>query len=73
MEMEAIRVLQAYGYAIGSVLFAIVFYAYVYHLYTSKKRGGKDYEKYANMALDDSISDTPVEKIEPTNEDKEEQ
>lgn len=71
--MEAIRVLQAYGYAIGSVLFAIVFYAYVYHLYTSKKRGGKDYEKYANMALDDSISDTPVEKIEPTNEDKEEQ
>lgn len=71
--MEAIRVLQAYGYAIGSVLFAIIFYSYVYYLYTSKKRGGKDYEKYANMALDDSISDTPVEKIEPTNEDKEEQ
>jgi len=71
--MEAIRVLQAYGYAIGSVIFAIVFYVYVYYLYTSKKRGGKDYEKYANMALDDSISDTPVEKIEPTNEDKEEQ
>jgi cytochrome c oxidase cbb3-type subunit 4 len=41
-------------------------------MYTSKKKGGKDYEKYANMALDDSISDSPVEKIEPTNEDKEE-
>ena len=71
--MEAIRVLQAYGYAFGSVLFAIVFYAYVYYLYTSKKRGDIDYEKYANIALKDSISDTPVEKMEPTNEDKEEQ
>lgn len=73
MEMETIRELQAYGYAFGSVVFAIVFYAYVYHMYTSKKKGGKDYEKYANMALNDSISDSPVEKIEPTNEDKEEQ
>lgn len=72
MEMETIRELQAYAYAFGSVVFAIVFYAYVYHMYTSKKKGGKDYEKYANMALDDKISDSPVEKIEPTNEDKEE-
>ena len=71
--MEAIRELQAYGYAIASVVFAIVFYAYVYHLYTSKKKGGKDYEKYANMALNDSISDSPVEEVEPINEDKEEQ
>lgn len=73
MEMEAIRELQAYGYAFGSVIFAIVFYAYVYHIYTSKKRGGKDYEKYANMALNDNISDSPIEKIKPINEDKEEQ
>jgi len=71
--MEAIRELQAYGYAFGSVIFAIVFYAYVYHIYTSKKRGGKDYEKYANMALNDNISDSPIEKIKPINEDKEEQ
>lgn len=73
MEMEAIRELQAYGYAFGSVIFAIVFYSYVYYLYTSKKKGRKDYEKYANMALNDSISDSPVEKIEPIKEDKEEQ
>jgi len=70
--METIRELQAYGYAFGSVVFAIVFYLYVYKMYTSKKNGGKDYEKYANMALNDTLSDSPVEKIEPTNEDKEE-
>ena len=71
--MEAIRVLQAYGYFIGSAVFVIVFYSYIYYLYTSKKRGGKDYEKYANIALNDGISDAPVEKIKPTNENKEEQ
>lgn len=70
--METIRELQAYGYAFGSVVFAVVFYTYVYRMYTSKKRGGKDYEKYADIALNDSISDSPVEKIEPINEDKEE-
>lgn len=70
--METIRELQAYAYAFGSVVFAVIFYAYIYHLYTSKRRGGKDYEKYANMALNDEISDTLVEKKEPLNEKKEE-
>lgn len=63
--METIRELQAYGYAFASVLLAVIFYAYIYHLYSSKKKGGKDYEKYANMALNDSLEDSPVEKIEP--------
>ena len=65
MEIETIRELQAYGYAFASVFLAVIFYAYIYHLYTSKKKGGKDYEKYANMALNDSLEDTLVEKIEP--------
>jgi cytochrome c oxidase cbb3-type subunit 4 len=71
--METIRELQAYGYAFASVVFAIILYWYMYHLYTSKKKGGKDYEKYSNMALNDRIDDSPVEKKEPLKEDKEEQ
>ncbi len=73
MEIETIRELQAYGYAFASVVFACILYAYIYHLYTSKKKGGKDYEKYANMALNDSLDDTPVESNEPVKESKEEQ
>jgi cytochrome c oxidase cbb3-type subunit 4 len=39
-------------------------YGYIYHLYTKKKSAdGIDYEKYANIALDDDINDTPVSKI----------
>ncbi len=71
--MESIRELQAYGYAFASVFFALIFYGYIYHLYTSKKKGGKDYEKYAKMALDDSLESSPIEKVEPTKKDKEEQ
>ncbi len=73
MEMETIRELQAYGYAFASVIFALILYGYMYHLYTSKKRGGKDYEKYSNIALNDSLDDTPVESNEPVKERKEEQ
>lgn len=70
MEIETIRELQAYGYAFASVFLAVIFYAYIYHLYSSKKKGGKDYEKYANMALNDSLEDIPVEKVEPLDEEK---
>jgi len=73
--MESIRELQAYGYAFASVFFAIIMYWYMYHLYTSKKKGGTDYEKYSDIALHDNLYDSPVEKNEPSNEekDKEEQ
>ncbi len=68
--METIRELQAYGYAFGSVFFALILYWYMYSIYTSKKKGGTDYEKYANLALDDSIDDTPIENYEPSKEEK---
>ncbi|WP_458700157.1 cytochrome c oxidase, cbb3-type, CcoQ subunit [Sulfurospirillum sp. 1307] len=70
--METIRELQAYGYAFGSVILAVIFYSYAYYLYSSKKKGGTDYEKYANIALHDDISDSLVEEVEPSNAKKEE-
>ena len=70
MEIETIRELQAYGYTFASIFLAVIFYSYIYHLYTSKKKRGKDYEKYASMALNDSLEDTPVEEIKPLDEEK---
>ena len=53
--------LQAYGY-FGLVAFmVIVLYAYIYHLYKNRKDAdGHDYEDYADLALNDDITDTPV-------------
>jgi len=52
------------------VFLVFMLYGYIYHLYKSEKDGVRNYEKYAKMALDDEISDKPVETIEPRNEDK---
>lgn len=54
---------QAYAYFFSTVLLVTLLYAYVYHLYTSKKKKGMDYEKYSDLALSDSINDALVEKF----------
>ncbi len=73
--METIRELQAYGYVLFTVFLVAILYGYIYHLYKSEKTGERNYEKYANIALNDSLDDSPIEKIEPENQekDKEEQ
>jgi cytochrome c oxidase cbb3-type subunit 4 len=55
--------LQGYAYFGLVTLMVVILYSYIYHLYSSEKKGTKDFEKYGNMALNDEIDDTPVEKI----------
>ena len=52
---------QAYGYFFFTVFLVLVLYGYLYHLYKSQRTGRRDYEKYANMALHDEITDEPIE------------
>ncbi len=56
--------LQAYGYLFLILFMVLVLYSYIYHLYTAKKNVGKDYEKYGDIALNDDITDKPVEEVE---------
>ena len=39
----------------------IVFYSYAYSLYKRQKSGEKDFEKYSDLVLDDSIKSDPLE------------
>jgi len=55
--------IQAYAYFIFTAFLVLVLYGYIYHLYSSEKKGRRDYEKYGNLALDDEITDKPVEEI----------
>jgi len=51
----------AYAYFGLTVFLTVFLYAYIYHLYKKRKSAdGIDYEEYANMALDDDLTDTPV-------------
>jgi len=55
--------LQGYAYFGLVVFMVVILYSYIYHLYSSEKKGIKDFEKYGNMALNDEVTDTPVEGI----------
>jgi len=68
--METIRELQAYGYIFFTIFLAVILYAYLYHLYRSEKSGERNFEKYADMALHDDVTDAPIEPMSPLNKAK---
>jgi len=54
----------AYGYFALTVFLSVMLWWYIYHLYSSERKGTRDYEKYGKMALDDEITDELIEKKE---------
>ena len=54
---------QAYGYFFLVAILAIGLYMYIYHIYSSQKKGIRDYEKYSDIALNDEVTDKPVEQV----------
>jgi cytochrome c oxidase cbb3-type subunit 4 len=63
--------IQAYAYFFFTAFLVVVLYGYIYHLYSSEKKGTREWEKYGNMALDDDITDTPVESLSKEKKDDE--
>ncbi len=68
--MEDIRFIQGVAYIILTVVLTLILYGYIVHLYRSEKKGERDYEKYAKMALDDELDSPPVEKREIEEKEK---
>ncbi|MEJ2468213.1 MAG: cytochrome c oxidase, cbb3-type, CcoQ subunit [Campylobacterales bacterium] len=67
-----INTFSAYGYFFFTVFLVVVLYSYIYHLYNSEKKGTRNYEKYGDMALNDEITDKPVESVSEDETKKEE-
>jgi cytochrome c oxidase cbb3-type subunit 4 len=65
-----IGTLQAYAYFGFTAFLVVVLYSYIYHLYSAQKKGTRDYEKYGNIALNDEITDQPIEAISKNDEIK---
>jgi len=65
-----IGTIQAYAYFGFTGFLVAVLYGYIWHLYSSQRKGKRDYEKYGNIALNDDITDQPVEDITQTEEKK---
>lgn len=65
-----IATLQAYGFFFFTAFMVVLLYSYIYHLYSAQKNGTRDYEKYGNIALNDDITDQPIEMISKDDETK---
>jgi len=61
MEYETLLTIQAYAKIALLVVTFIVFYSYAYSIYKRDKTGERDFEKYSNLVLDDSIESKPLE------------
>ncbi|MGH2266959.1 cytochrome c oxidase, cbb3-type, CcoQ subunit [Campylobacter taeniopygiae] len=55
------EIFQGYGFFLFVVFLSLVLYSYLYHLYKAEKKGERNYEKYANLVLDDNINDCVLE------------
>jgi len=67
-----VNTFSAYGYFFLTLFLVVVLYSYIYHLYSSEKKGKRNYEKYGDMALNDEITDKPVESVSDKETKKEE-
>lgn len=61
VEKHEWEIFQGYGFFLLVMFLSIVLYAYLYHLYKVEKMGERNYEKYANLALNDDIDDSVLE------------
>ncbi|KAA6224600.1 MULTISPECIES: cytochrome c oxidase, cbb3-type, CcoQ subunit [unclassified Campylobacter] len=56
------EIFQGYGFFFLVLFLVVVLYSYWFHLYKNEKKGERNYEKYAKLALDDEIDDSVLEK-----------
>ena len=61
IEKREWEIFQGYGFFSLVVFLVVVLYAYWFHLYRSEKRGERNYEKYADLALYDELDDRILE------------
>ena len=62
MSQEALLTFAGYGKFFITLFIFIVFYSYAYSIYKREKTGERNFEKYSNLVLDDSLDSTPLEK-----------
>jgi len=64
--------MQGYAMFFFTILLVVILYGYILHLYRSEKKGERDYEKYGKIALNDELTDRPVEEHPNVMNDKKE-
>jgi len=61
MSQETLFTIAGYGKFFITLFIFIVFYSYAYSIYKRQRTGEKDFEKYSNLVLNDSLDSAPLE------------
>jgi len=62
MSRDELLTLTGYAEFFFILFVFIVFYGYAFSIYKREKSGERNFEKYSNLVLDDSLDSTPLEK-----------
>lgn len=60
--MVELEFVQGIAYFVVTILLVVFLYSYIFSMYKRQRNGEQDYERYANLALKDNLTDEPIEK-----------
>jgi len=64
MDQETLMTIGGYGKFFILLFIFIMFYAYAFSIYKRQRSGERDFEKYSDLVLNDSLDAEPLEKRE---------
>jgi len=64
MDQETLMTMAGYGKFFILLFVFIIFYGYAFSIYKRQRSGERDFEKYSDLVLNDSLDATPLEKRE---------
>jgi cytochrome c oxidase cbb3-type subunit 4 len=68
MDQETLMTIAGYGKFFILLFVFILFYGYAFSIYKRQRSGERDYEKYSDLVLNDSLDATPLEKRDNSKE-----
>ena len=61
MDYETLLTIQGYAKFFITLFVFVVFFSYAYSIYKRDKTGERNFEKYSDLVLNDSIESDPLE------------
>lgn len=61
MDQETLLTVQGYVKFFLVLIVFIIFYSYAWSIYKRQRTGERDFEKYSDLVLDDSVETDPLE------------
>jgi cytochrome c oxidase cbb3-type subunit 4 len=68
MDQETLMTIAGYGKFFILLFVFIIFYGYAFSIYKRQRSGERDFEKYSDLVLNDSLDATPLEKRDNSKE-----